>query len=81
MGIIALSKDLRERGLGGALMETAIDKARALGATRIHAQVYNTKSNEFYEHCGFKKAKQSDLTIPAESRYDPKYCWYWYKDI
>lgn len=54
MGIL---DEYRDKGIGKALMRTALESARIRGLTRISLTVYegNTRALEFYKMFGFRE--------------------------
>jgi len=53
---MGLLRDQRGRGLGRALLEGTLERARSSGLLRVELEVYagNTAAIALYEHCGFR---------------------------
>ena len=54
---IFVLEEYRNKGIGKALMKTAIDALKEVGITNIQLDTYNKNSNaiKFYEGLGFEK--------------------------
>lgn len=52
---LATSSDYRHQGIGGALVETLLDAAEAVGVSRVFCLTFETK---FFEHHGFRVLPQ-----------------------
>ena len=55
---LAVSPDFGRRGVGRALVQAAIEDARAVGVRRLFALTYE---REFFERCGFSTTDRQDL--------------------
>jgi len=60
-----LSKEFRGRGIGKAMMDFVIDRARTYGLKKVTLNVnrYNDHSIAFYESYGFKRIREEDNDI------------------
>jgi predicted N-acetyltransferase YhbS len=66
LGPLAVHPDFRSQGLGGALMQHALDSAKRLG----HRAVMLVGDAPYYERFGFSAEQTRNLWLPG--RYDPK---------
>lgn len=60
--MLAVAADARGRGIGQALVEACIERARADGRTSIgiHTRPFMTDAQRMYERLGFKRATDLD---------------------
>lgn len=67
------ASDATGMGIGGKLMEWAMDQFTARGADEVQISVYagNDGGHRFYERYGF--AKVADITFKVGEQYDPEF--------
>lgn len=59
---VVINKELRRKGVGKKLVDEVVKRLRRLGALYIPIAVED-KNILFYEKCGFKKTKQTSMSI------------------
>lgn len=73
VGVVGLGvlKDFRGRGIGPALLQAALDKARAAGMTRIELDVRedNLPAIALYERFGFQREGLKRRAVRVDGKY------------
>lgn len=67
------ASDATGMGIGGKLMNWAMDQFTSRGADEVHISVYagNLDGHRFYERYGFEKV--ADITFKVGEQYDPEF--------
>lgn len=65
---VACHPDFAGQGIGGLILSTALDSARAAGV-RVLSCMATLTAREFYRHMGFQDRGEVDLTLPGGTRF------------
>jgi ribosomal protein S18 acetylase RimI-like enzyme len=68
MRMLAVAPEWRRRGVGRALVEACIARARSEGRTRLslHTMPTMTAAHELYQTLGFRRAPENDRWVSAD---------------
>jgi GNAT superfamily N-acetyltransferase len=67
--LLAVDPAARGRGVGHALFQACLDRARAAGKRRmaLHTTEWMARARAMYERAGFKREPEGDLHLPGVS--------------